>query len=260
MRARGFHTEGIIDNSTWIKQTNFPITPGQEFKAAKCIILCKSPFDVLWEKFEEKIKGTKTVLGMNLIKDEEKLFNAFVTTESEKIQSFYEYWLNVPIPYYILRIEDILFDPERTLTQLFQFLFNLESLKGSQIENKILMFLKYNKNYESFLNTYVNTYEGGLANFTLLQKNIAIKIMKNELTKLGYLNPKQLMTFRDDKGFDENEMKMALDQTNIEERWNHEHNETTVKEVIKEYNIKRQYCLVTYMKINSKKTKIKKED
>ena len=215
---------------------------------------------MLWEKFEDKIKETKTTLGMNLIKENEKLFNAFLASESEKMQGFYDYWLNVPVPFFILRIEDILYDPERTLTQLFQFLFNLETLKGSQIENKIIMFLKYNKTYEAFLNWHIENYQRGLDNFTHLQKNIAIKVMNNELIKLGYINQKLAITFRDDKGFDQSEMKMALDIESDQEKWYQEHNDFSIENAHQEYHEKRKYCLITFLKVNSKKTKIKDDD
>lgn len=250
----------MIDNTTWIKQTWFPEVPGQEFKAAKCIVVVKSPFDFMWEKFEEKIKETKTTLGMNLIKDNEKLFNSFLASESEKIQTFYDYWLNVPVPSFILRIEDILANPERTLTLLFQFLLNLESLKGSQMENKILMFLKYNKTYEAFLNTYINSYESGVNNYSLLQKNITLKVMRNELIKLGYVNQKPGETFREEKGFDEYEMRAALEINEEEEKWLHEHNIIAIQDMIHDYKEKHKYCLVTYLKVNSKKTKLSELD
>ena len=234
MKARNFKGEGLIDSTTWVKQTGFPHVAGQEFKAFKSIIVARNPFDVLWEKFEDKIRETKTSLGMNLIKDNEKLFNAFLASETTKMQAFYDYWLNLPIPFFVLRIEDILFTPEKTLVQLFQFLLNLDSLKGTQIENKIIMFLKYNKMYEAFLKTCIGNYEGGLPNFSHLQKNITIKVMRNELSKLGYLNGKHAMTFRDDKGFDESEMKLALEAVDTEERWYKDHNTAAVEDAIYE--------------------------
>jgi len=256
MRARGYKGEGVVDNTTWVRQTWFPHVPGQEFKAAKCVIVVKNPFDFMWEKFEEKIKETKTTLGMNLIKDNEKLFNSFLASESEKIRAFYDYWLNSPVPYFVLRIEDILVNPERTLTLLFQFLLNLESLKGSQMEHKILTFLKYNKTYEAFLNTYINSYESGVNNYSLLQKNITLKVMKNELIKLGYVNQKPGEHFTEEKGFDENEMRAALELNEDEDKWIHEHNIMSIEEMIHDYQRKQKYCLITYLKVNSKKTKL----
>lgn len=269
MRARNFSGEGIIDNTTWIKQTSFPSIIGQEFKASKCVLVCRSPFDVLWEKFEDKIRETKTSLGIELIKENDKLFNAFLASETEKMQIFYDYWLNVPtIPLFIISMEDIIFSPEKTLTQLFQFLFNLETLQGSQIENKIIAFLKYNKTYQTFLTMYMNEYKPDvksythihLKNYTLLQKNITLKVMRDVLTKVGYINEKQAMTFRDDKGFDETEMKAALDAVNAPEKWYQEHNKAMIEHVHKEHNEKRKYCLLTSLKVNSKKTLLEKED
>lgn len=81
--------------------------------------------------FSNKIRETKTTLSMDMVTKNEHLLNSFITHEAELLHDFYSFWLDAPISKFILRIEDLVVDPEDTLSDLFRFLFDRENLKGS---------------------------------------------------------------------------------------------------------------------------------
>jgi len=257
MKIRIYKGEGVIDSTTWIKKTNYPEVKGQEFEAHKCILLIRSPWDMMWQKFSQKVKETKTILEMATIKSNEALFSSLVATYAEKIHDFYSFWLDCPIPVFILRFEDLIFDPENCLKSLFQFLFEIENLKGTQIENRILTFLKYNKNYTSFLEEFLTGYEVGLIHYTTLQKNITLKYLREDLRRMGYLNEDKYESIKNKQAFDENELKALLEERKAGEREYQAHNAAVIKDLLDKKNQVKKYLVMPYMKINSKNVSVK---
>ena len=56
-------------------------------------------------------------------------------------KEFYEYWLEIAekgtIPVYFFRFEDLVTDPQRILTEVFQFVSDSDSLEGTYLEKRI---------------------------------------------------------------------------------------------------------------------------
>lgn len=52
-------------------------------------------------------------------------------------KEMYNYWLAQDIPLFILRFEDLLTQPEETMTDLFKFLLKTDDLEGTQILKSI---------------------------------------------------------------------------------------------------------------------------
>lgn len=61
---------------------------------------------------------------MREIKQSEEEFDRFVYHQSEKWTEFYEYWMDVnrKIPVYIVKYEDLIKNPKKTLNQVFKYL------------------------------------------------------------------------------------------------------------------------------------------
>jgi hypothetical protein len=136
-------------------------------------------------------------------------------------------------------------------------LFEFENLKGTQIENKILTFLKYNKQYTSFLEHYLNVYEPAITKFTTLQKNIVLKFCKETIYTFGYLNEMHWPSLKAKIAYNENEMALLLDllSDQREERFYQKRNKVIIDDLFKRSKTVKKYHLVSSMKINSKKTK-----
>jgi len=241
----------VADTRAWIKKTAFPESKGSEFDATKCIIVVKNPFHLVLEKFEEKIQSTNTSLALSLIKTNEQLFNTYINAECEMLTGYLNYWFNVPIPYFVLRVEDLIFDPEQTILNLFSFLLNADNLKGSTVENKMLMFLKYNKFYTTLLEHEFKNEKDVYTHYNNLQKNMLLRLLKDELIKLGYISPQTMLTLKDKKVFDENDFQNLVDTSKDSDFWFKESNNLNVKKVIENSKKKSKYSLFTSMKINT---------
>lgn len=256
-KARNFRGEGNVNGSTWIKKTSFPEIQGQEFQAFKNILVVRSPFDVVRDNFAKKIAETKTYITMNFINTNEQLLSTYITQEIEKIQAFYEFWMESPLTTYILKFEDLIFDPENCLISLFQFLFEFQSLKGTKIENKILGFLKYNKNYTAMLEAFINSYEPAINFLTPLQKNIVIKYMKEYIWKFGYFNEENFEKLKSKNSYSEQELSLLLeepgDKTSDSKKYYKENNVLTIKFLLDNAAKQKKYNVKTSIVINSKK-------
>lgn len=65
------------------------------------------------------------------------VWDKWVTQEMTVWRDFHEFWLHAKVPVHILRYEDLCKNQEKALPELFKFLFNTESLKGTLIEKLI---------------------------------------------------------------------------------------------------------------------------
>ena len=256
--------EILTDNRVWIKKTAFPNKAGKEFVADKCILVVRkyeflgilmikmiSFFNVILDKFEEKIQSMNTMVSFSLMKNNEQLLNTFINSESELIKEYFDYWKDVPLPLYILRIEDLLFDPEKSLLKLLAFLFNTENLKGSVIENKILMFLKYNKYYTSMLEEIIKEEKEIYDHYNNLQKNMIIRLLKDELMRFGYLSASSFAFLQDKKMYEDHELTSIFDVTQENEFLYKDINEGNIKKVCENMNKKTKFFMYTSLKINN---------
>ena len=67
------------------------------------------------------------------------MWSDFVNQEALVWNDFHGYWLKHPyrIPTYLVRYEDLISLPEKTLTGVLKFLLSRDSLSGLPIEQKI---------------------------------------------------------------------------------------------------------------------------
>lgn len=49
-------------------------------------------------------------------------------------KDFHDFWLNAKIPLHIIRYEDIVGNPEPALRSLLEFILNVETIEGTQVE------------------------------------------------------------------------------------------------------------------------------
>lgn len=214
--------------------------------------MCRNLFSLIWALFEKEIKEIGTTLTMEDVKKNEQLLGKFIHTEGEIIHEYFEYWLNAPIPLYILRIEDFILNPENVLRSLLAFLLGIENIKGSAIENRMITFLKYNKSYTTFLQESLNQ-EETLAHFSTFQKNLVLKLFQDDLEKLGYINPNSYLSVTSKKIIDEKDLAPVFDVDITADFWyktNNEKNKKLVFEAVNKHDDK--YVVSSFLKLNNK--------
>ena len=73
-----------------------------------------------------------------------EFWNEFVFAQAMNMNSVHEYiteTLSREIPIHIIRYEDLVIDPEHTLTECFKFLLETDSLEGTILEQRIQAFV-----------------------------------------------------------------------------------------------------------------------
>jgi hypothetical protein len=136
----GLAGESILGNKVWIAQTNFPEETGiARTFVNKCVLVVRNPMDSIYSFFNMMVTNS---LDKKL--DEEDMerlhecWDEFLRQEITIWRKFHEYWMLEPlISTYIVRHEDLVENPRSTLTGLFKFLLNTDSISDTLIESLI---------------------------------------------------------------------------------------------------------------------------
>lgn len=207
-------------------------------------------YSLIWNLFEKEIRETNTTLSMEDIKQNEQLLSKFIHTEGEVLKEYFNYWLNVPIPLFVLRMEDLIFNPEDTLRDLLSFLLGIDNIKGSVIENRMITFLKYNKAYTSYLEESLLK-DDALIHFSTFQKNLVAKLFHEELGKMGYIHLKNYLTLSYKKLIEEDDIKTIFDINEADEQWYKENNKKNIKASQQIAHKNDKYVTSTLLKLNN---------
>jgi len=124
----------------------------------------------------------------NNLERPDSFYESILQNEIDNLKEFHKFWINISIPFHIIRIEDLTTDFIGTVKKLFEFLFNIENIKETVIESKILTFFKFNKNLQGLKEDLENQYKNLFNCFSIAQKNFLLKNLKNELVLFGYIS------------------------------------------------------------------------
>lgn len=114
-----------VDNY-WIIASDYPLRDMKNYKEVSitsAILLVRNPIDVIISK----------VLNSDDIEDSIKNINAII----QQWKEFYKYWINSPIPVYIVRYEDLLVNPYEILLEMSIYALGAKSLLNSKLEYNI---------------------------------------------------------------------------------------------------------------------------
>ncbi len=124
----GMTGEGVIDDTVWVVKTHFPERLGHSpLKVNKCILLIRSPLDSLWSFFNMMaMRSHNQAIPEDKITILAEIWDTFIKDEVQTWNEFHEYWTKTPqkVPTYIVRYEDLMNEPVKTLTGIFSFLMN----------------------------------------------------------------------------------------------------------------------------------------
>ena len=132
--------ECILGHKVWIAHTNFPEEIGvARIFINKALLVVRNPCDAIFSHFNKLVTRS---LDHKLTGEEmEKLsdcWDQFLRQESIVWREFYDYWMLEPqVPTFVVRHEDLIKSPKKVLTEVFKFLLNTKSLKGTLIESLI---------------------------------------------------------------------------------------------------------------------------
>ena len=97
-------------NLFWVIPSDYPIRDTSEYDPidiSLAIILVRNPIEVIMS---------------NLLK------------ESFLLKTFYKYWINAPIPCYLIKFEELIEDPSNILKDLARFMLGIKTVEGTKLE------------------------------------------------------------------------------------------------------------------------------
>lgn len=126
------------DNTVWITKIHPIKYPrvNASFNAAKQIALFRNPIDLLVSYFNMVVLLSHSLEPTVPLTEIEEWHTTFIPTMIRRIK---EYHINVKkmaerIPTFYLTYEQLILEPEQTLTNLFQFILGVDSLEGTVIQ------------------------------------------------------------------------------------------------------------------------------
>lgn len=173
----------------------------------KKLFLSISPLSIIQSRYVSRLGEIEKKSLYHGSERPESFYESILQNEIDNIKEFHKYWINTSIPFYIVRIEDAITDFIGTMKKLFEFLFNVENIKETVIESKLLTFFKFNKSLPGIKEDLDNQYKGLFNCFSISQKNFILKNLKNELVLFGYISENEYdKTLKDKKTFEDKEI------------------------------------------------------
>ena len=120
-------------NLFWVIPSDYPIRDTNEYESidiSLAIILVRNPIDVIMS---------------NLLKESLLLEEALKKADemNNKWKEFYKYWLNAPIPCYIVKYEELLDEPSYILKELTRFMLGITKVEETKVDYAIQKVIKH---------------------------------------------------------------------------------------------------------------------
>lgn len=114
-------------NLFWIIPSDYPIRDSNEYDPIDisiAIILVRNPIEVIMSYLLKE-----SLLLEEALKRADEMINQW--------KDFYKYWINAPIPCYMVKYEELLDDPENILKDLSRFMLGIKSIEETKLDYSI---------------------------------------------------------------------------------------------------------------------------
>jgi hypothetical protein len=119
-------------NLFWIIPSDYPIRNSNEYEIVDislAIILVRNPIEVIMSYLLKE-----SLLLEEALKKADEMIN--------KWKVFYKYWINAPIPCYIIKYEELIEDPNNILKDLTRFMLGIKSVEETKLDYAIQKAIK----------------------------------------------------------------------------------------------------------------------
>ena len=119
-------------NLFWIIPSDYPIRNYNEYEIVDislAIILVRNPIEVIMSYLLKE-----SLLLEEALKKADEMIN--------KWKVFYKYWINAPIPCYIIKYEELIEDPNNILKDLTRFMLGIKSVEETKLDYEIQKAIK----------------------------------------------------------------------------------------------------------------------
>ena len=111
-------------NLFWVIPSDYPIRDSNEYETidiSLAIILVRNPIEVIMSNLLKE-----SILLEEALKRADEMINSWKT--------FYKYWINAPIPCYLIKFEELIEEPSNILKDLARFMLGIKTVEGTKLE------------------------------------------------------------------------------------------------------------------------------
>ena len=119
-------------NLFWVIPSDYPIRDSNEYETidiSLAIILVRNPIEVIMSNLLKE-----SILLEEALKKADEMINSWKT--------FYKYWINAPIPCYLIKYEELIEEPSIILKDLSRFMLGIKTVEGTKLEYVIQKAIK----------------------------------------------------------------------------------------------------------------------
>ena len=119
-------------NLFWVIPSDYPIRDSNEYETidiSLAIILVRNPIEVIMSNLLKE-----SILLEEALKRADEMINSWKT--------FYKYWINAPIPCYLIKYEELIEEPSIILKDLARFMLGIKTVEGTKLEYVIQKAIK----------------------------------------------------------------------------------------------------------------------
>ena len=213
-------------NLFWVIPSDYPLRDSNEYDPIDisiAVILVRNPIEVIMSYLLKE-----SLLLEEALKRADEMINQW--------KEFYKYWINAPIPCYIVKYEELIDDPCNILKDLSRFMLGIKSIEETKLDYSIQKAVKIDVD-----NTYL-AFDVSMKQSDNLSDNILTQFQE-KFTKLNSLMKK--FKYADDE-YDNNDMSELLEEENAANWINEFNNENLIKSVELQENIANSVLTSSY--------------
>ncbi len=127
-------------NLFWVIPSDYPLRDLNEYDTvdiSMAIILVRNPIEVIMSNLLKE-----SLLLEEALKKADEMIN--------KWKMFYKYWINAPIPCYLVKYEELDEQPENILKDLSRFMLGIKNVEETKIDYAIQRAIKLDKDQKFF--------------------------------------------------------------------------------------------------------------
>lgn len=212
-------------NLFWVIPSDYPIRDSNEYETidiSLAIILVRNPIEVIMSNLLKE-----SILLEEALKRADEMINSWKT--------FYKYWINAPIPCYLIKYEELYEDPNIILKDLARFMLGIKTVEGTKLEYVIQKAIKLNPDQKYYPFSISTKQNNNLTDNVLTQ-------FQEKFTRLNGLMKK----FKYDRDDNDNEDINGPNEENISSFIKEFNNENIIKSVELQENIANSILTSSY--------------
>jgi hypothetical protein len=213
-------------NLFWVIPSDYPLRDSNEYDPIDisiAVVLVRNPIEVIMSYLLKE-----SLLLEEALRRADEMINQW--------KEFYKYWINAPIPCYIVKYEELIDDPCNILKDLSRFMLGIKSIEETKLDYSIQKAVKID------VDSKYLAFDVSMKQSDNLSDNILTQFQE-KFTKLNSLMKK--FKYADDE-YDNNDMSELLEEESAANWINEFNNENLIKSVELQENIANSVLTSSY--------------